>query len=82
MRNEEAALVVAVDDAARKMEVIGGNVLQSVTLRKMKLDARGRLSRQYDPARYKVRSRDCRMDAGCDSDNLNVQHWGVLLQLR
>ncbi|HEY5800386.1 MAG TPA: DUF2272 domain-containing protein [Burkholderiaceae bacterium] len=74
-------LVVEVDRAAQKIETIGGNVLQSVTQRRMKLNAAGLLSRGYQAEHYKP-GPACARDPSCGKDNLNVQYWGVLLQLR
>jgi len=62
-----------------KLETIGGNVFQSVTLRRMTLDDRKTLSRRYFPA---PAPRECaRGNEGC-ADNLSRGSWVVLLQFR
>lgn len=76
-------LVVSVDRKSSRIETVGGNVLQSVSMRKMKLNAAGTLSRSYQAEHYKPKAgSDCARDITCRKDNLNVQYWGVLLQLR
>ncbi len=61
-----------------KIETIGGNVFQSVTLRKMTLNATKTLSRTYFPSR---RSPVCAQGNSCGG-NLSRNHWVVLLQFR
>ena len=76
-------VVIEVDMGAKKMELIGGNVLQSVTRRKLKLSAENRVSHSYNPDHLgKARSRECSADKTCHQPNLNVQYWGVVLQLQ
>jgi hypothetical protein len=76
-------VVIEVDTGAKKMELIGGNVLQSVTRRKLKLNAGNRLSESYNPERFnKARNKDCSADKTCEQPNLNMQYWGVILQLQ
>lgn len=76
-------VVIEVNTAAKKIEVIGGNVLQSVTRRKLKLNAENRLSDAYNPDRFqKDKNSDCAHDKTCRQPNLNVQYWSVLLQLQ
>ena len=61
-----------------KIESIGGNVFQSVTLRKMTLNATKTLSRTYFPSR---RSPACAPGNSCNG-NLSRNRWVVLLQFR
>lgn len=61
-----------------KLETIGGNVFQSVTLRRMTLNATKTLSRTYFPPR---RSLPCKQGISCRS-NLSRKRWVVLLQFR
>ncbi|CAN5169453.1 DUF2272 domain-containing protein [soil metagenome] len=77
-------VVVEVDAEAKKMELVGGNVLQSVTRRTLKLNQANRLSLAHDPERRRVdrNSRACDRDKTCQQPNLNLQYWSVLLQLR
>lgn len=76
-------VVIEVNKGAKKMELIGGNVLQSVTRRKLKLSADNQVSGSYNPDHLsKARNRACWADKTCQQPNLNVQYWGVLLQLR
>lgn len=76
-------VVIEVDTASKKMEVIGGNVLQSVARRKLKLNAQNRLSVSYDPSRVTAGAyRECARDPACRQPNLNIQYWSVLLQLQ
>lgn len=75
--------VVEVDLAARKIETIGGNVLQSVTRRRLKLNGARTLSDSHSPERFVPGKKgDCQHDAGCRRENFNAQYWGVLLQLK
>ncbi len=74
--------VVAVDLAANKIDTVGGNVLQSVTRRSLKLNAAHRLSASYDPDRAARNARHCAKGTSCGRENFNVQYWGVLLQLQ
>jgi hypothetical protein len=73
---------VAVDLAANKIDTVGGNVLQSVTRRSLKLNAAHRLSASYDPDRAARNARHCAQGTSCGRENFNVQYWGVLLQLQ
>jgi hypothetical protein len=76
-------VVIDVDRSAKKIETIGGNVLQSVTRRKLKLNEENVLSDAHSPDRPKTaRSTDCSRDKTCHQENLNLQYWGVLLQLQ
>lgn len=76
-------VVVEVNIDAKKMEVIGGNVMQSVAMRRLKLNAANRLSEVYHPERARKESNsDCLRDKACEQPNLNLQYWGVLLQLQ
>jgi hypothetical protein len=76
-------LVTAVDHAARKMEVVGGNVLSSVARRRLKLNEANLLSASHDPDRVtKSANAECARDKDCDAPNLNLQYWSVLLKLR
>jgi len=79
-------LVVAVDLAASKIESIGGNVEQSVTWRRLMLDADGHLSTRHlmgEQARERgPNGRVCSEDASCEKSDLNQQYWGLLLRLR
>jgi hypothetical protein len=61
-----------------KIESIGGNVFQSVTLRRMTLNAAKTLSRTYFPSR---RSPVCAPGNSCRG-NLSRKQWVVLLQFR
>lgn len=61
-----------------KIDTIGGNVFQSVTLRRMTLDATKTLSRAYVPPRQ---GRGCTRGNSCGG-NLSRKPWVVLLQFR
>lgn len=72
-------LVTSSDEKGNaKIETIGGNVFQSVTLRKMTLNAAKTLSRSYFPSR---RPPVCTQGNSC-SGNLSRKRWVVLLQFR
>ena len=79
-------LVVKVDRGAAKMETMGGNVEQSVTWRKLMLDGRGVLSSRHlaalHPKPTGPNAAACASDPSCQKSDLNLQYWGVLLQLR
>lgn len=76
-------VVVEVNTDSKKMEVIGGNVMQSVARRRLKLNARNLLSETYRPRRLQTSAgRECARDPTCHQPNLNMQHWSVLLQLQ
>lgn len=76
-------VVVSVDAAASKIESIGGNVLQSVTRRRLMLNGRSVLSDRHQADLHPPRpGSDCAMDKTCHRGDLNLQRWGVLLQLR
>jgi hypothetical protein len=76
-------VVVAVDTAAKKIETVGGNVVQSVARRTLKLNQANMLSASHDPDRQSPRKNaECARDNTCEGANLNVQYWGVLLQLQ
>jgi Uncharacterized protein conserved in bacteria (DUF2272) len=82
-RASHCDVVIAVDHHAQKMEAIGGNVMQSVAWRTLKLNQAGLLSDSYNPDRHPgKRGNACRHDKTCDADNLNVQYWSILLQLK
>ena len=74
-------LVVMVDPAAKKIETVGGNVLQAVTRRQLMLDQNNTLSRRH-LATQRAPHAACRRDVTCRKADLNIQYWGVLLQLR
>lgn len=74
-------LVVDVDRETKKMEVVGGNVLQSVTRRKLKLNQENLLSEtHYRGSDVAGRNGECVQDKTCDASDLNQQYWSVLLQ--
>lgn len=76
-------VVIDVDLDAKKMELVGGNVLQSVARRKLKLNAENMLSASHDPERTKAgKNRECLRDKTCDQQDLNSQYWAVLLRLQ
>lgn len=76
-------VVIAVEKDAKKIELIGGNVLQSVTRRKLKLNAENLISSAHHPERFKpLKNSECAEDSTCRQPNLNVQYWSVLLQLQ
>lgn len=76
-------VVVEVDADAKKMETVGGNVVQSVARRKLKLNQANVLSRSHEPLQQSQRKNsECVRDRSCEEANLSVQYWGVLLQLR
>jgi hypothetical protein len=72
-------LVTSADEGGdSKMETVGGNVFQSVTLRQMTLNARKNLSARYLQTGA---ARSCRGHEDC-SRNLGRKPWVVLLQYR
>ncbi|XAH26151.1 DUF2272 domain-containing protein [Xylophilus sp. GW821-FHT01B05] len=78
-------LVVAVDRESGLLQSIGGNVLQSVTLRQMALDAgpAPTLSRRYFTWQADADDAACAEDGACATQgNFNRQPWSVLLQWR
>lgn len=76
-------VVVMVDRTASKMETVGGNVLQSVAMRRLKLDRNGLLSSTHYAGKNRgLPPMACVLDKSCRQPNLNLQKWGVLLQLR
>ena len=76
-------IVVSVDYNALKMETIGGNVLQSVTRRQLMLKETGALSDVHQTEMHAIKpGSPCARDKTCHKENLNLQHWSVLLQLR
>ena len=76
-------VVVAVDTDAKRIETVGGNVVQSVARRKLKLNQANLLSASHDPDRQSSRqNRECARDNTCEGANLNVQYWSMLLQLQ
>jgi hypothetical protein len=66
------------DNGDAKIETIGGNVFQSVTLRRMTLNAGKTLGRAYFQAR---RTPVC-VHANSCGGNLSRNRWVVLLQFR
>jgi hypothetical protein len=76
-------VVVEVDTDARKIETVGGNVVQSVARRRLRLNQAKLLSLSHDPDRHAVHENsDCGRDKTCEDGNLNLQYWGMLLQLK
>jgi hypothetical protein len=76
-------VVVNLDVDAKKMDTIGGNVLQSIAMRRLKLNEKNLLSETYNPDRFKTdKSARCARDQACRQPNFNVQYWSVLLQLQ
>ena len=76
-------VVVEVDTNAKKIETVGGNVVQSVARRRLKLNQANLLSVSHDPDRQSPRQNsECARDNTCEGANLNVQYWGMLLQLQ
>lgn len=76
-------VVVEVDTDAEKIETVGGNVVQSVARRRLRLNQAHLLSLSHDPDRYPVRANSpCGRDRTCEGGNLNLQYWGMLLQLK
>lgn len=76
-------VVVMVDRAASKMETVGGNVLQSVAMRRLKLNQEGVLSSShFAGAAANALPKECAADRSCHEANLNSRRWSVLLQRR
>lgn len=76
-------LVVEVDRGARKIETIGGNVLQSVVRRRLRLNESDVLSGNHSPLRFEPEDETaCLVRKRCRRQNVNLQHWSVLLQLK
>ncbi|WP_158597968.1 DUF2272 domain-containing protein [Noviherbaspirillum saxi] len=76
-------VVVDVDVGALKIETIGGNVLQSVARRKLRLNERGVLSRNHSPDAFPpADDNNCLIGKACKRQNFNRQYWSVLLQLK
>jgi hypothetical protein len=76
-------VVVDVDASARKIDTIGGNVLQSVARRRLRLNEAGVLSRNHSPERFpQAEEKDCLTSKYCKRQNFNLQYWSVLLQLK
>jgi hypothetical protein len=72
-------LVTSSDEGGNaKLEAIGGNVFQSVTLRQMTLNAQKTLSARY---LQQTASAACSVNGACDR-NLSRRPWVVLLQFR
>jgi hypothetical protein len=67
-------VVVEVDLPALKIETVGGNVIQSVARRRLNLNEAATLSDSHDP--------DGAAAARARRGNLNLEYWGVLLQLK
>jgi hypothetical protein len=76
-------IVVLIDRTASKMETVGGNVMQSVAMRRLKLNRDGLLSSgHYTGSASRRLSSACTEDKSCKESNLNTQRWSVLLKLR
>jgi hypothetical protein len=76
-------VVVEVDTDAEKIETVGGNVVQSVARRMLRLNQSHLLSLSHDPKRHPVNANSaCGRDRTCEDGNLNLQYWGMLLQLK
>lgn len=76
-------VVVEVDTDAEKIETVGGNVVQSVARRRLRLNEAHVLSLSHDPDRHPVHANSaCARDRTCEESNLNLQYWGMLLQLK
>lgn len=76
-------IVVMVDRTASKMETVSGNVLQSVAMRRMKLDGNGLLSSAHYLGKLDgLAPEACGQDKSCRQSDLNLQTWSVLLKLR
>ena len=76
-------VVVEVDADAEKIETVGGNVVQSIARRRLRLNQANLLSLSHDPDRHPVRGNSaCGRDRTCEDGNLNLQYWGILLQLK
>jgi hypothetical protein len=76
-------VVVEVDTDARKVETVGGNVVQSIARRRLRLNQANLLSLSHDPERHPVEKHSaCGRDKTCEDGNLNLQYWGMLLQLK
>ena len=72
-------LVTSADDGGNsKLEAIGGNVFQSVTLRQMTLNARKTLGARY---LQRGQARQCHANENCGR-SLSRRPWVVLLQFR
>ncbi|HEV2609283.1 MAG TPA: DUF2272 domain-containing protein [Noviherbaspirillum sp.] len=76
-------VVVDVDIPASKFDTIGGNVMQSVTRRTLKLNEARVLSRSHRAVQGNAsRHADCSVRKKCRRQDFNRQHWGVLLRLK
>lgn len=76
-------VVVHVDLSAAKLDLIGGNVLQSVARRQLKLNEAHVLSGSHDPDSLSQREKHaCQDERPCRKNNLSLQYWSVLLQLK
>jgi hypothetical protein len=76
-------LVVDVDRAARKIDTIGGNVLQSVVRRRLRLNEANVLSGNHSPLLFAPEDdAACLLQKHCRRQNVNLQYWSVLLQLK
>lgn len=76
-------VVTEVDRGASKMAAVGGNVLQSLALRRLKLNSDGVLSASHHPDSVRrAASADCGPGKQCPRENFNLQYWAVLLQLK
>lgn len=76
-------LVIDVDLAARKIDTIGGNVLQSVARRRLRLNEANVLSGNHSPLLFSPEDdAACLLQKNCRRQNVNLQYWSVLLQLK
>ncbi|WP_194714548.1 DUF2272 domain-containing protein [Noviherbaspirillum soli] len=76
-------IVVIVDRSASKMETVSGNMLQSIAMRRLKLDRNGLLSSTHYAGKSKrPLPLACAQDKSCRQSDLNLQQWSVLLRLR
>ncbi|MBV0881976.1 DUF2272 domain-containing protein [Noviherbaspirillum sp. L7-7A] len=76
-------IVVLVDRTASKMETVGGNVLQSIAMRRLKLNGNGLLSAShYTGNTIRRMPSACAKDKSCREWDSNTQRWSVLLKLR
>ena len=76
-------VVVDVDIPARKFDTIGGNVMQAVTRRTLKLNEARVLSRSHQAVQSDAPlDHDCSVRKKCRRQNFNRQYWSVLLRLK
>ncbi|WP_192805222.1 DUF2272 domain-containing protein [Noviherbaspirillum aerium] len=76
-------VVVDVNRSARKIDTVGGNVLQSVARRKLRLNEAEVLSGNHSPLQFEPEDETaCLVRKKCRRQNVNLQYWSVLLQLK